>query len=160
MSEIYITSDTHFSHSTMIQKSWRPFKSVTEMNQVIIDNWNNTVSDDDTVYFLGDFAFSKDKEVILSQLRGNIIMVKGNHDKLSLTRKRNIILTFKGYLIELVHRPEDVVAEADIVIHGHIHKAGQQQYNLPAHYYNANCEFHKYKPKALREIIGEVTKQK
>lgn len=52
------------------------------MHQVLIDNWNKRVQKGDTVYVLGDFSFMKaeDTKLILAQLNGKKILIKGNHD--------------------------------------------------------------------------------
>lgn len=79
---IFLISDTHFGHKNIIKYCTRPFRDKYEMDRVMIDNWNRTVSHDDTVIHLGDFAFlSQDltREVIES-LNGNKILVMGNHD--------------------------------------------------------------------------------
>ena len=54
---IYFISDTHFYHKSIIPYCKRPFASIEEMNKKLIDNWNYTINDDDTIYFLGDFSF-------------------------------------------------------------------------------------------------------
>ena len=47
---IYYTADQHFGHSNVILFCDRPFKNVIEMDETLINNWNNVVSDDDIVY--------------------------------------------------------------------------------------------------------------
>jgi calcineurin-like phosphoesterase family protein len=83
MGNIYFTSDTHFGHQNIIKYCARPFSSVDEMNEALISNWNKTVSPNDTVYHLGDFAFvSVDKiDKILQRLNGTINIIVGNHDR-------------------------------------------------------------------------------
>ncbi|MBY7146876.1 metallophosphatase, partial [Levilactobacillus brevis] len=92
----FFTSDTHFFHKDLLGDSDfapRPFASVDEMNQTIIDNWNARVAETDTVYHLGDIAlyFTKpaiksDETVfnVLSQLNGHLELIKGNHDSRAL----------------------------------------------------------------------------
>ena len=77
---IYFTSDTHFDHKNVLSYSSRNFHDVNEMNEKIIANWNSIVRSEDTVYHLGDFAFSNPQKFI-DRLVGNIIFVKGSHDK-------------------------------------------------------------------------------
>lgn len=83
---IWFTSDWHLDHTNIIQYSSRPFKSVNEMNEAIIDNCNSLVQPNDDLIFLGDFAFSK--QVIRIKLLRRAIKCKnfhfiyGNHDKL------------------------------------------------------------------------------
>ena len=80
---IYFVSDTHFGHDNIIKYSDRPVKNVTEMNRVLIDNWNSVVQKGDTVYHVGDFSFgsgSKDPDKYFYQLNGKKHLIKGNHD--------------------------------------------------------------------------------
>jgi calcineurin-like phosphoesterase family protein len=48
-----------FFHRNIIQYSNRPFESVEDMNEQMIQRWNKQVKKDDIVYHLGDFAFGK-----------------------------------------------------------------------------------------------------
>ena len=62
----------------------RPFASVEEMDSHIINAWNATVSNKDTVYFLGDFAFaSRERIVKIIKLLNfkQMFIVPGNHDE-------------------------------------------------------------------------------
>ena len=54
MNKIFYISDLHFGHDNIIKYDNRPFKNTKEMEEKIIENWNNTVDNDDTVYILGD----------------------------------------------------------------------------------------------------------
>lgn len=83
MSKNFYISDLHLGHDNVIKFDNRPFKSVKEMDQTLIDNWNKVVSDGDTVYILGDFCWSKNElewVKILKQLKGEKVLIKGNHD--------------------------------------------------------------------------------
>lgn len=79
---IWFTSDLHFCHRNIMNYCNRPWKTVEEMNEALINNWNSVVKDDDIVFNLGDFAFasnSKWKE-ILERLKGKHYLILGNHD--------------------------------------------------------------------------------
>lgn len=82
MSNIYITSDTHFCH--VKDFLWRPrgFESVEEMNETIVERWNTVVGERDMVYHLGDIALSDTEAAIpyIKALNGHIIWIRGNHD--------------------------------------------------------------------------------
>ncbi|MGX7234640.1 hypothetical protein [Enterococcus italicus] len=57
----YFIADTHFFHEAVIGFSNRPFHNVEEMNQKLIENWNNVVkSPRDEIYILGDFVYKGD----------------------------------------------------------------------------------------------------
>lgn len=84
MEKIYFTSDLHFHHTNIIKYCNRPFGSVEEMDQALIRNWVEVVQPCDTVYVLGDFAFTKSQPEItrlLSCLPGHKHLIAGNHDK-------------------------------------------------------------------------------
>lgn len=80
----FFTADTHFNHTNIVKYCNRPFNSVDEMNETILTNWNNVVSNEDRVYVLGDFALRKDFDVtklIFENLNNKeIYLIKGNHD--------------------------------------------------------------------------------
>lgn len=80
---LFFTSDSHFDHKNILKYCKRPFSSVEEMNQGLIDNWNSVVGKDDTVFHLGDVIFGGNTNLIkyVSQLNGHIILIKGNHDR-------------------------------------------------------------------------------
>ena len=79
---VFIISDTHFGHEAIIRYCNRPFTSVEEMDQTMIKRWNETVSNNDIVIHLGDFALcGKDKtREIIQKLNGKKILIMGNHD--------------------------------------------------------------------------------
>lgn len=81
----YFISDTHFYHENVINFDKRPFKTIEEMNQTLIDNWNDTIKAGDDVYILGDFCWltpqSPKYQELINQLKGNKHLILGNHDK-------------------------------------------------------------------------------
>lgn len=80
---IYFTSDTHFGHKNIIKYYNRPSTTVDEMDQLLIDRWNEKIKKDDQVYHLGDcfwnMKLQKARE-IRKQLNGRIYLIKGNHE--------------------------------------------------------------------------------
>jgi len=89
----FISSDFHAFHTNICKgvSSWnnkdnatRDFHTVEEMNEVLLNAINFTVKQDDTLYFLGDFAFGNAYNVYAFRRRiicKNIIFILGNHDK-------------------------------------------------------------------------------
>lgn len=82
----FYISDLHFGHKNVIRFDHRPFYDTEEMDNVLIQLWNERVSDDDNVYILGDFAYKSDKTAdwYLKQLKGHKYLIIGNHDKSTL----------------------------------------------------------------------------
>lgn len=80
----YFISDTHFFHENVIRFDKRPFSCIEQMNAQMRDWWNNTVSEKDRVYILGDFIWlpPSDPEYIkfTKSLNGKKVLIKGNHD--------------------------------------------------------------------------------
>lgn len=76
------TADLHFGHANIIRYCDRPFASVEEMNEGLIERWNDTVGADDEVWVLGDFAMGALAEHVplAKRLAGHKMLVAGNHD--------------------------------------------------------------------------------
>lgn len=79
---LWFTSDLHLGHANIIDFCGRPFASVDEMNEGLIDRWNAHVSPKDTVYILGDLCMGKKDTTLplLERLAGRKRLVAGNHD--------------------------------------------------------------------------------
>ena len=99
MKNFYI-SDLHFGHANVIRFDNRPFANLEEMHEVLIKNWNDKVSNEDTVYILGDFCWQTENEWIgiLKQLNGKKVLILGNHDlKNPTTKLKKMFLDIKPY---------------------------------------------------------------
>ena len=83
MSKIFFIADTHFGHENIIKYCDRPFRDVHEMNKILIENWNRKVRNEDKVFVLGDFMLGSALIIqhIVSNLRGNKVLILGNHDR-------------------------------------------------------------------------------
>ena len=81
--ERWYTADLHFGHTKLVERGYRPFGSVEEMNETLIETWNSVVADRDEVWVLGDFAMRPFDESLGCglRLRGRKILVPGNHDR-------------------------------------------------------------------------------
>lgn len=79
----FYIADTHFFHQNVISFDNRPFKTLKEMHEALIANWNLVVTERDTVYVLGDFLWKGGKESasIIQKLKGSKRLLIGNHDK-------------------------------------------------------------------------------
>ena len=80
----FFVSDTHFGHARILELCNRPFSSVDEMNEAMIERWNAVVKPSDTVYHLGDVALGKiaDSLPLVGRLNGHKVLVPGNHDRI------------------------------------------------------------------------------
>lgn len=92
MYDVYVIADLHFGDPNIIKFENRPFGSVDEMNEELIEKWNCVVDNEDTVFILGDFSVYVDDRAhdIVEQLKGKKILIKGNHDCLDDTAYFNM----------------------------------------------------------------------
>ena len=172
---IYFISDTHFHHSNIIKYCNRPFKDINKMNEAIISNWNSLITKDDIVYHLGDFCLSNDDEIknIFNRLNGNIILIRGNHDRKPVKFYENIgikVLThapiiLDEYKLMLSHVPlPDVkIKDGYINLHGHIHNKKisddyPKNYSINKHI-NVSVDVTNFKPVSLN-IINKLKNNK
>lgn len=82
---IFFISDLHIGHQNVIRFDGRPFGSVDEMHKIMIEKWNSVVGDDDIVFYLGDLSHRCDIDTVksvISQLKGKIYYILGNHDRM------------------------------------------------------------------------------
>jgi calcineurin-like phosphoesterase family protein len=77
------TADLHFGHRNIIRYAHRPFADVAEMDDALVDRWNEVVGDDDEVWVLGDVAMGSIARSLghVSRLAGRKVLVAGNHDR-------------------------------------------------------------------------------
>ena len=173
---IFYTSDNHFFHKNAIEYCNRPFQSLEEMHEVMIQNWNAIVSPKDTVYHLGDLFLSNDLEAIdgiLARLNGQIRILRGNHDRWldRIDRLKNaskIIVepellekkyVYDGYRVNLTmcHYPMlrwNKAHYGAINLHGHSH-GGLDEYNKsqPLIRFDVGVDSNGFKPVTLEQII-------
>ena len=124
--KLFFTADLHFFHTNIIEFCDRPFKTVEEMNQTLIDNWNSVVKNaDDTVIIDGDFAFTGNIHTIknlLSQLNGEKILIKGNHCIQNKFDRESIKALFNGNVydqLEIRVKDENVYSGEQRIFNSH-----------------------------------------
>jgi len=174
MSNIWVVSDTHFNHVNILRFKdsktgdlIRPkFDDVKNMNEVMIQRWNEVVRPGDKVYHLGDVFFG-DKEqfkVMWPRLMGSKRLVVGNHDDIKFLssgaffQKVHSCRLFKDQRILMSHRPlhesglwvGGAPGEGTSLmnVHGHIH----QNPSPKGPYYNVSVENTEYRPIHLDEL--------
>ncbi|QHM16522.1 hypothetical protein C7M30_00141 [Bacillus subtilis] len=139
MKSTWFISDPHFGHKNIIKYEGdkRSFKDTEHMDNVIIENFNKTVSEGDKVFWLGDMFFCNSKriEYIVSRLKKTRnILIRGNHDKgISDTKFRRFgfdprrMYLYEDYI--LTHEPISQANMSRLIedfkvccnVHGHTH---------------------------------------
>ena len=172
---IFFSADHHFGHANIIKFENRPFESVEEMDEELIKRWNEKVGKDDEVYYLGDLSLaspSKTKE-ILNQLNGKIYLIKGNHEKSSLSFPERFEW-IKDYH-ELYVEPENGTKQKVILMHYCLkvwngsHKGtwqlfGHSHGNLPddetQRQFDVGVDCHDFYPISLQEVQEIMNRKK
>src|SRR5262249_6309943 len=152
----------------VIQYSNRPFADVEAMNEALIANWNARVRPEDTVWFLGDFAFTNPNKAlpILGRLHGKKHLIMGNHDHSgvvkallweSASRLEEINMPIGGEqrLVTLCHYP---LATWNKVHHGAVHFHGHSHGNFPSsrQHLDVGVDCHGYAPITLEEAWAKM----
>jgi len=101
---VYFTADLHLGHNNVRGYCNRPFSTVEEMDEALIENWNKAIKGNAQVYVLGDFAFGNGDKVAgyIKRLKGQITFIRGNHDKGLLQWAKN----------SNIHVPDTLIARA------------------------------------------------
>ena len=186
MGKVFFTSDLHFGHANVITFDKRPFTTVEEMDAELIKRWNNKVGTGDLVYVLGDMIWkssNNDAESLIKSLNGQIILIKGNHDRfLKNAKAKKALAGIKEY-DDIVVTLEDGTKRRcilshyympfynghlyqAILLHGHSHISREaameqelsrtlNQRGFPNEIYNVGCMYWNYEPVTLDEILAK-----
>ena len=175
---IYYIADMHFGHENVIRFDDRPFADTEQMDEVLIQNWNERVTADDTVYVLGD-AFWKNEENsirIMQRLQGHKHLIQGNHDRVkgklrpywesieqyAEVNDENRLVILSHYPI-LFYKNQHYGA---VMLYGHVHntrewelvekwKNEQWEMGIPSRLINVGCmmAYMNYTPRTLDELL-------
>ena len=177
---IFFISDTHFGHANMLKfvnydgTRMRPFDSIEEVDELMIENWNKVVKPNDRIYHLGDVCYHcGNRDQIMQRLNGKKVLIKGNHDRDQLGWYMKYFEDIRGtfhidgnYLLS--HFPIHPDSKGRFVrgLHGHIHAQTVLQAlfskengvtRIPDPWYRNCCvEVNNYSPIPF-EVIKEET---
>ncbi len=160
----WFISDTHFFHANILKftddqgKKTRPFNTLEEMHETIIENWNKVVKDNDYVYHLGDVTFRYDGAFnnLMHRLKGKKRLIVGNHDKLwnpalqMNFEKAELWKGFKEHNFTASHFKllKGSQRDGEYNVHGHTH----QNVDPDPFYFNVCVEVRNYTPTNIDEI--------
>ena len=163
----FVTSDHHF-------RDWQncPLHEGTEEDEAQhIALWNSVVGKDDLVLYVGDFYESvpvtcrggvADLQDLLGKLNGQIVLIKGNHDKMDDSIYR---LAFEDVVTEmrieeanllLIHVPDRTkLRPGERMIYGHEHR-GDMPLPTTRDSICVCAKWHEWKPISLAEAIRQM----
>ena len=172
---MWIIADTHFGHENILKYEDRYTKlgvtSLDEHDNKLIERWNSKVDKDDLVIILGDFSFkkAKDTEILLNQLNGDKVLIRGNHDIFLEDKRFNEKLfkgiydyaevKYKGQEIALMHYPIQSFKHMDremkpsVLLFGHIHSFKEP---IPKHSFNAGVDVNDFYPVNIKVSIEKA----
>lgn len=177
MGKIFLTSDTHFNHNKDFVYAARGFKTIEEMNEAIIKNWNAVVTDEDTVYLLGDVIMGEDLQAglrLISKLKGKKYLAYGNHDtdaRLKAFKTNRFFEDIQmGYRLKygkrnfiLTHYPTVTANGEDIRtinLYGHTHQNESNFFEERIYMYHVGMDSHNCTPICIDDIIAEIKSKK
>lgn len=103
----FFSSDWHVGHENVIKFDKRPFKDLSHMHRVLINNYNATVGKEDLCYFLGDMGLCKSDALakVVQELNGTKVLILGNHDKgATAMRRMGFDVVLNGATIVVANR--------------------------------------------------------
>lgn len=172
-SRIFVISDSHFSHKNILdfkdgEKPVRPFSSVEEMNEAMIENWNNAVTDNDIVFHIGDVVFAQTGFECLGRLKGKKTLIMGNHERHKLSKYLEYFEDVRAYKeygdMIMSHIPLHTreLGRWKANIHGHLHTKnvmievsdmGSHRLEEDRRYFCVSVEQINYTPMLLKDIV-------
>lgn len=180
MNKKFYIADWHYGHANIMAFDNRPFKTLEEMNETLVERWNSVVSAGDIVYVLGDmFWCNADKSMpILDELNGQKFLINGNHDRCNDNRFLKKFVKVTEYLevedgdkrVVLCHYPIPCFKNhfyGWYHLYGHVHNSFE--WNMMEHdkylmqkLYGHKCQMYNvgamlpymdYTPRTLEQII-------
>ena len=162
---IFYTADLHFHYKPFLPG--RPFASVEEMDEAMIRLWNETVTDEDTVYVVGDVGYNGGYVPgdALGRLQGRKHLIRGNHDTgfenapklfdyFETVTDFNEIDDGETHIL-LCHYPI-LYRKRGYMIHGHLHQARGSEYDIlrqMPRMLNAGVDVNFYRPVTLAQLV-------
>ena len=136
MPATFLVSDTHFGHAGVCRfteadgvTKIRPWTDPREMDEAMIQRWNDVVRPNDKVYHLGDVVINRKALPTLARLNGDKVLIRGNHDIFRDDEYREYFRELRAYHVLngmiLSHIPvhEASLGRFGTNIHGHLHTA-------------------------------------
>ncbi len=162
---IFYTADLHFHYKPFLPG--RPFASVEEMDEAMIRLWNETVTDEDTVYVVGDVGYNGGYVPgdALGRLQGRKHLIRGNHDTgfenapklfdyFETVTDFNEIDDGETHIL-LCHYPI-LYRKRGYMIHGHLHQTRGPEYDIlrqMPRMLNAGVDVNFYRPVTLAQLV-------
>ena len=175
MSNVWFISDTHFGHGNILKFTYgeaplRPFYTIDEMDEAMIERWNVMVKPTDRVYHLGDVAMAKRHIATVGRCNGRKVLLRGNHDIFRLRDYTPYFEDIRAYKVYPAHgiicshipiSPRQLEYRFNLNVHGHLHAGfipDETNVKPDPRYLNVSVERTNYTPISLEEILCHKSK--
>jgi calcineurin-like phosphoesterase family protein len=186
MPSVFLVSDTHFGHMGVCRftrndgvTKLRPWDNADEMDEAMIQNWNDRVRPNDKVYHLGDVVINRKALKTLARLNGDKVLIRGNHDIFRDDEYREYFRELRAYHVMngmiLSHIPlhTESLGRFGVNIHGHLHanrvkkirgvnaKTGELLYSdeNDVRYHCVCVEHTDFAPILFEDVIKRITEE-
>jgi calcineurin-like phosphoesterase family protein len=175
MPSVFLTADPHFGHAGVCRftrddgTKLRPYETPEEMDEDMVQRWNETVKPTDKVYMLGDIVINRKSLNILRRLNGDKVLIKGNHDIFKLEdytahfRDIRAYHVMNGLILSHIPVHEESMGRFGCNIHGHLHyrrvmrvKHTGATPEIDPRYFCVSVEHTDYRPILFEEVLKKI----
>ena len=161
--QVWLTSDWHFGHQTVLDNSQRPWKNTDRMDNALVRNLQSAVGEKDMLIVVGDMTMDGPDRAEsfrrnLSRIPGTKVLVFGNHDKFrpmwyldngfvlaatALVLPGNVLVTHDPVAAQVWPKDKPVLC-------GHVHELFRVMGNVV----NVGVDVWDYKPVKLEDAVA------
>jgi calcineurin-like phosphoesterase family protein len=158
----------------------RPWDNPEEMDEFMVQAWNDRVRPNDKVYHLGDCVINRRSLTTMARLNGDKVLIRGNHDIFKDDEYRQYFRELRAYHVMngliLSHIPihPESLGRFGCSIHGHLHanrvmkptgvdpNTGEILYGneIDPRYYNVSVEqLPDFAPILFEDVLKKIKEQ-
>lgn len=152
----FIIGDLHFGNDGMFNRAYsKTFSTKEEYMESVVKNYNQVISNNHRVVFLGDLGNGEELKKYIPKMKGYKILILGNHDKYAKRFYNDLFdevySTPIFILPRIVLSHEPIPVEPGVLnLHGHTHAVKLKS----DQHINLCIEHTDYKPVRFKQFTG------
>lgn len=152
----FIIGDLHFGNDGMFNRAYsKTFSTKEEYMESVVKNYNQVISNNHRVVFLGDLGNGEELKKYIPKMKGYKILILGNHDKYAKRFYNDLFdevySTPIFILPRIVLSHEPIPVEPGVLnLHGHTHAVKLKSNQ----HINLCIEHTDYKPVRFKQFTG------
>ena len=167
MGKTFVTSNLQLGRPGAIKKYNREYQDVDQMSDDLIAKWNSTITKEDTVYHLGNFAWDpRTAQAAILRLNGSIKFILGEHDEAVQLLEAKGLLRKGCEIVKCIEEDRDNEVVLSYWPLNYWPNKSKKWYNIigfPQKSFksdpkkkviNASTDFWSNKPQELQKIVG------